>query len=383
MALLIDKHAKYFQLCLNSLPLKAQSEDSNKLALVYFCLHGLSLIGRLEKGAQGPEHIQFIYEHMISLKDESMQAFRPSQTFALAPGANEYDLPNLSATFFALAVLLALEEDFSKRIDRHKVMAFVSRCQHTSGPQKGSFLPVLGPNGTPFGESDLRLCYIAASIRKILGYDKLEENERKNDFDVESMHSFILDKVNFNGGLASSSHTESHAGLTFCGIAALKLIGHEFLPDDQWVQLTVNWLVHRQVDYSSPLYKEDFEDYEYYEEEDAGGFNGRENKFGDTCYSWWVMALLVLIDKTNILLIDEKKACEYLLGITQHKLVGGFGKDGQAFPDPFHSFLAIASLALVNENFADSKVHGLEKLNAIDSELVITKKARFFMDSLW
>ncbi|OBA17957.1 terpenoid cyclases/Protein prenyltransferase [Metschnikowia bicuspidata var. bicuspidata NRRL YB-4993] len=380
MALLIDKHAKYFQLCLHSLPLKAQTEDSNKLALIYFSLHGLSLMGKLEKSSETPEHIQYIYEHMIPLKDDTIQAFRPSQTFALAPENNEYDLPNLSATFFALVIFLVLEEDFLKKIDRHKIMAFVSQCQLKAGPHAGSFLPVLGPQGTTFGESDLRLCYIAASIRKILGYDKLSVAERQNDIDVESMRRFILDKVNFNGGLASYSHTESHSGLTFCGIAALKLIGHEFLHHDSWTQLTVEWLVHRQVDFPADLYKEE---YDFYCEGDTGGFNGRENKFGDTCYSWWVMALLLLIDKSHIQLIDERKACDYLLQETQHKLMGGFGKDAQAFPDPFHSFLALASLTLVKDSFVDLQIEGFESLDKIDPELVITNKSRMFMETLW
>lgn len=380
MTLLIDKHAKYFQLCLHSLPLKAQTEDSNKLALIYFSLHGLSLLGKLEKTAETPKHVQYIYEHMIPLKDTTIQAFRPSQTFALDSGNNDYDLPNLSATFFALAILLVLEEDFTKKIDRHKIMAFVSRCQLKTGPYKGSFLPVLGPEVTPFGESDLRLCYIAASIRKILGYDKLPVLEAVHDFDTEALRAFVLDKVNFNGGLASYSHTESHSGLTFCGIAALKLIGHEFLEQDPWTQLTIDWLVHRQVDYPPNLYKDD---YEFYDEEDVGGFNGRENKFGDTCYSWWVMALLSLIDRSSILLIDEKKACEYLLNKTQHQLMGGFGKDSQAFPDPFHSFLALASLALVKQNFTGLQVTGFERLTSIDPELVITQKSRLFMETLW
>ena len=379
MTLLIDKHAKYFQLCLHTLPLKAQSEDANKLALIYFSLHGLSLLGKLEKNHETPAHIKFIYDHMIPLKDNTIQAFRPSLTFALAPEHNDYDLPNLLATFFALAILLVLEEDFSKKIDRHKIMAFVARCQIKLGPSKGSFQPVLGPGGEPFGESDLRLCYIAASIRKILGYDNIPAPDRQCDIDTESMRAFILDKVNFNGGLASYSHTESHSGLTFCGLAALKLIGHDFSDNDPWTSLTVDWLVHRQVDYQA-VYKEE---YEYYDEEDTGGFNGRENKFGDTCYSWWVMALLKLLNDRAISFIDEQKACAYLLEKTQHKLMGGFGKDAQAFPDPFHSFLALASLALLKQNFKDLKRYGLDDLGAIDPELVISEKSRQFMEKLW
>lgn len=376
MSLLIEKHAKYFQLCLHSLPAKAQSEDANKLALIYFVLHGLGLIGKLKDPA--PEDIEYVYDHLICLSDLSVQAFRSSQTFQLDPAKNAYDLPNLSATFFALAILLVLRDDYSKRLDRHRIMNFVSKCQIKLGPDAGSFRPVLDANGESWGESDLRLCYIAASIRKMLGYDKLPLEERKNDFDVGLLTDFVLDKVNFNGGLASCSHTESHSGLTFCGLAALKLVGG-VLPEN-WAELTKNWLVHRQVDYPPELHPEA---YEFYEDEDIGGFNGRENKFADTCYSWWVLGSLKLLDSEGVQLVHAEKATQYLLDQTQHRLVGGFGKNTEASPDPFHSFLGLASLALLKREVPNLHFSGIDALEDIDEELVITKTLRLFMERMW
>lgn len=373
MSLLIDKHVKFFTLCLHSLPERAQSEDSNKLALVYFVLHGLALLGKPDLDQA---HVSYVYEHLIDLPDDSIQAFRSSQTFALAPKKNEYDLPNLSATFFALANLLVLQHDYSKDLDRHRIMRFVSRCQIKDGPDKGSFRPVLGVEGSCWGESDLRLCYLAAGIRKMAGYDKLPEEEREDDIDVAQLTTFIELKVNFNGGLASSANTESHAGLTFCGLAALRLVGASL--SDEWVELTKNWLVHRQVDYSSL-----FGEYEYYDEEDIGGFNGRENKYSDTCYAWWVVGLLKLLDTHGVGLIDAEKARNYLLEGTQHSLVGGFGKDPNAFPDPFHSFLGVASLSLLAQNLPNLEFDGRDSLQAIDEELVVTKALRDFLNSIW
>ncbi|WPK27664.1 hypothetical protein PUMCH_005061 [Australozyma saopauloensis] len=379
MKLLIDKHARYFQLCLNSLPQKAQSEDSNKLALVYFNLYGLALIGKLDlEKCSG--YVDYVYQHLIPLQDLLIQAFRSSNTFALDSSKNDYDLPNLSSTFFALAILLVLEEDFSSKIDRHKIMNFVSRCQVKDGLEKGAFRPVLDCNGNPYGESDLRLCYVAASIRTILGYDKLPASERVNDFDIAALEAFILDKVAIAGGLSSAACAEAHSGLTFCGIAALKQISREhFLSGANWIDSTIEWLAHRQVDYPDLLYKED---YEFYDSIDEGGFNGRPNKFADTCYSWWVMALMQMLCHDG-LLFDLPRALEYLLGVTQHKLMGGFGKDGQAFPDPFHSFLGIASIALIHQNAPDLEFEGMESLQPVDVELVILKKLRDFIDQLW
>lgn len=364
---------------MHSLPAQAQSEDANKLALVYFVLHGLGLLGQSHLGAENEPHIQYVYTHLIHAENSDIQAFRSSQTFKLAEQSNDFDLPNLSATLFALAILLSLEHDFSAKLDRHKIMRFVSRCQHKSGPEKGSFAPVLGVDGRPWGELDLRLCFIAASIRKMVGYDQLAPEDRENDFDVDAMTRFILDKVNFNGGMASASYAESHSGLTFCGLGALRLTGFDMAAHEELVLLMKNWLVHRQVDYPPELYKG--VEYEFYDKADTGGFNGRENKFADTCYSWWVMALLENVENGALKLIDGEKALDYLLNGTQHKLMGGFGKDTDARPDPFHSFLGLASLALLKSS--GLQFEGLDALQAVDPELVITKKLRDFMEKIW
>lgn len=55
----------------------------------------------------------------------------------------------------------------------------------------------------------------------------------------------------------------------------------------------------------------------------TGGFCGRINKRGDTCYSFWVGGALDVLGHTE--LMDMKANRTFLLGHTQH-LVGGFGK---------------------------------------------------------
>lgn len=362
------------------MPAKAQSEDSNKLALIYFVVHGLDLLGRLDKEINREAAVADIYDFLILDYNGEISGFRSSLTFELDKKNGEYDLPNLLATFFALATLLAFEEDYSKRLDREKIMKFVSRCQIKEGENAGSFTPVLDLNGDPWGESDLRLCYIAAGIRKMLGYDK--GGEKANDIDVTALENFILDKVNFNGGLSSSSHTESHSGLTFCGIAALKLLGTDLSAPQHadWVELTKKWLVHRQVDYPDELYSGT--SYEYYQTSDIGGFNGRENKFADTCYLWWVVGLLNLLSEDGVELINAPGLLEYLLERTQHKLIGGFAKDTEAFPDPFHSFLAVCSVSLLKHSLGLS-IEGSDLLAPVDGELVISQRLRKFLDHIW
>ncbi|RKP29009.1 terpenoid cyclases/Protein prenyltransferase [Metschnikowia bicuspidata] len=380
MPLLVDKHARYFRLCLASLPQSAQTEDSNKLALIYFALYGLALLNRLEPlDCQGvAEHV---YSHLIGPSGGTMQAFRASGTFALDPARSDYDLPNLLATFFGLAILALLEEDFSAKIDRHKIMRFVARCHVTAGSDCGSFRPVLDAFGEPFGESDLRLCYLAACIRTLVGYDKFVSADRLFDIDIAALVAFVVDKVAVTGGMASAAYAEPHSGLTFCGVAALSLLNPETIfaaepANTAWKDATVDWLVHRQYDVSS-LQPDDEHD-----PANVGGFNGRPNKLQDTCYSWWVMALMRLLRGAEPPLFDVPRATDYLLHSTQHAIMGGFGKHPRAFPDPLHSFLGIASLALVKQS-SSVEFDGMDALAEIDPELVITRKLRDFVDRLW
>lgn len=58
------------------------------------------------------------------------------------------------------------------------------------------------------------------------------------------------------------------------------------------------------------------------------------------------------------------KAQEYLLNNVQNGMVGGFSKDPSATPDPFHSFLGIASLALWRQNEAGDSC--LPDLDGVD-----------------
>ena len=55
----------------------------------------------------------------------------------------------------------------------------------------------------------------------------------------------------------------------------------------------------------------------------TGGFCGRINKRGDTCYSFWVGGALDVLGHVG--LMDMKANRRFLLGQTQH-LIGGFGK---------------------------------------------------------
>ncbi|KAG7662070.1 CDC43 [[Candida] subhashii] len=367
-SLLLAKHEKFFNRCLIGLPSSASSEDSDKLAIIYFCLHGLQLINKFNFSNEELQYyIDFIYRDYL-IETEDMIGFRTTNYFKSC--GEEYDSINLSASLFALYILLVLKSNYSIKIPQHKIMKLLSRCQIKSGPNKGAFVPTLTyHNGeyAQFGETDLRFCYIALLIRHLVKYD--EGSNRDNDIDTQALQEFILTRLNHDGGFSSQILDESHLGFTFCAISALKLLNYPI----EKLEQTREWLIKRQSDYPASLY--DSIEYQYYRKEDIGGFNGRDNKFSDTCYSWWATGALYIMNPQNIQLINQAKAEEYLLTQTQNELFGGFARDIEARPDPMHSFMALASLSLWNR-----EKYGLNEIQPI---LVISHDSYdFFKNSI-
>lgn len=375
MALEVKKHVRYFEMCLASFPLQAESEDSNKLALVYFCLQGLQILRHLDfSESDRTGYSQYIYSYLITMGNR--QGFRPSRTFNIDGNERKndeksYDMPSISATFFALVSLLALELDYTKRIDRQKIIQFVNSCQIRDGPDKGAFRPTLDVNGVAFGDADMRTTYMAVGIGRLCNLI--------DDLDVPSIIGYVTSRVSLSGGLSSSPYCEPHAGFTFCGLATLKLLDYDF-GSANWTSNTLHWLVSRQVNYLNEIYST-LPSYPSWNQEDDGAFNGRDNKFADTCYSWWCTASMHLMNSDYLGLTNIREATKFLLGRTQNRLLGGFGKSHELRPDPLHSFLALASLALWSG--ADSTTTPDYNLDLVDDALVISGQLVAFLSKLW
>ena len=76
------------------------------------------------------------------------------------------------------------------------------------------------------------------------------------------------------------------------------------------------------------------------------GFNGRPNKLVDTCYTYWVGATLALLGKRALV---DLAALRQFLGTTENSVVGGFAKHPGLQPDPLHTYLGTAGLAVFEE----------------------------------
>ncbi|RYR56840.1 hypothetical protein Ahy_A05g022554 isoform C [Arachis hypogaea] len=120
------------------------------------------------------------------------------------------------------------------------------------------------------GEIDVRACYTAISVASVLNI--LDEELTQNVGD------YILSCQTYEGGIAGEPGSEAHGGYTFCGLAAMILIGEVNRLD---LPRLVEWTVFRQG-------KE-------------CGFQGRTNKLVDGCYSFWqVIAIFCLLHQSSV-----------------------------------------------------------------------------------
>ncbi|KAF8863348.1 terpenoid cyclases/Protein prenyltransferase [Acephala macrosclerotiorum] len=362
-------HVKYWQRCLKSvLPNGYTSMDSSRMTLGFFILSALDLLGA---GAD-----TFSEDERTNIKEWILKCQHPNGGFCGSPnhrfpdasyidvghGKQVMDPANLPATYFAIMSL-----SFVGSLDgimREDCLRWLKTLQRDDG----SFGEIVTQDGVIEGGRDMRTCMVAAAIRWMLRGDKeLTEEEKRGDIDVDRLVEHIRAGQTYDGGIGESSRHEAHAGYTYCAIASLKLVHRLSESKDSEpisgltnVSSTIRWLVSRQMGYTA---EEDEEEEEptpqvklqgVYTEEEAPqdeqfvGFNGRCNKRADTCYAFWVGAALNMLCQEENTLLNVPPIRRFLFEQTQHR-IGGFGKCPGDPPDIYHSYLALAALATMNE----------------------------------
>lgn len=249
----------------------------------------------------------------------------------------------------------------------------------------------------------MRYCYLAAAVRWMLRGDLDPSHpEFVEDIDVPALVAHIRRGQTYDGGFAESCAHESHAGYGYCAVAALALLDrpleggsgggndnmnnkkkeeegmagkaiHEGIANRKGF---VSWLASRQFAYLAPEDEADNDDDEEEEDDPATanfriadlslssdpeatmpqliGFNGRCNKVADTCYTWWTLGSLAVLDLpvTAAAAAADPAATQaqrrFLLEKTQH-IIGGFGKHPGSPPDVGHACLGLAALATMGD----------------------------------
>ncbi|CAI0411390.1 unnamed protein product [Linum tenue] len=167
--------------------------------------------------------------------------------------------------------------------------------------------------------------------------------------DRDKATEYILKCKAYDGGFGMTPGAESHGGGTYCAVASLQLmgsIGVDLFSSSASssildIPLLLEWCLQRQAS--------------------DGGFQGRSNKPSDTCYAFWIGAVLKILGAGK--LIDEKALRGFLL--TCQSEYGGFSKFPDELPDLYHSYYGFIAFSLLEE----------PGLNSICVELGITDAA--------
>uniref|UniRef100_A0AAV1VBK1 Prenyltransferase alpha-alpha toroid domain-containing protein n=1 Tax=Peronospora matthiolae TaxID=2874970 RepID=A0AAV1VBK1_9STRA len=283
-----ELHAQYFLTNLRSLPAPYSSQDSQRVVLAFFCVHGLALLKQLER----------VDRHQRRLSRRTLHRER------LHPNGSTYDTSNVASTFAALCILRTLGDDLH-RVDKPAIVRALASLQDDT---TGCFSSV-----NEGSEQDMRFVYCACAISYIL--------DDWSGIDVPAMVRFINSCLSYDGGIGLCAGAESHGGAVFTAIASLTLSGQLTQLKCKQSEL-VQWLVFRQ--------------------QDCGGFQGRLNKVPDSCYAFWNGATLALLQEHALV---DSPSCRQFIYACQFSF-GGLCKYPESVPDVMHSYLSLAWLSI-------------------------------------
>eukprot|EP01112_Ceratiomyxa_fruticulosa_P012047 TRINITY_DN3317_c0_g1_i2.p1 TRINITY_DN3317_c0_g1~~TRINITY_DN3317_c0_g1_i2.p1 ORF type:complete len:334 (+),score=56.00 TRINITY_DN3317_c0_g1_i2:331-1332(+) len=218
-------------------------------------------------------------------------------------GGNIGHDPHLLYTLSALQILAEFD---SLDLMQHKeaTIKFLSSLQQPDG----SFV------GDKWKEVDTRFSYCAIYSLRLLN--------ALHTIDSDKAVEHIQKCRNFDGAFGTIPGAESHAGMTFCCVAALAILGRLYPTIDP--DLLGWWLAERQKPH--------------------GGLCGRPEKSADVCYSWWVLSSLSIINRLHW--IDNDKLKDWILQC-QDTETGGIADKPGDLPDVFHTFFGVAGLSLM------------------------------------
>ncbi|XP_021324041.1 protein farnesyltransferase subunit beta isoform X1 [Danio rerio] len=243
------------------------------------------------------------------------------------------------------------------------VCQFLARCQAPTG----------GFGGGPGQQAHLAPTYAAVNALCILGTE-----EAYNVINRETLLDFLysvkqpdgsfvmhiggevdVSCQNWEGGLGGVPGLEAHGGYTFCGTAALVILGKEHMLD---LKALLRWVTSRQMRFE-------------------GGFQGRCNKLVDGCYSFWQAGLLPLLHRAlfkegdstlsvSSWMFERKALQEYILLCCQNPGGGLLDKPGKS-RDFYHTSYCLSGLS-VAQHFGNKDLHNELILGRDENKLAPT-----------
>ncbi len=330
LVLLKKRHEKFLARLMDILPCdRFASLETTRMTLLFFTVSGLDVLGSLESAIteqRKEEIINWIYSLQVS--DGFVGSpFIPNENVLCS---------HIAMTYTALATLTILGDDLS-RVDREGIHRGLRKLQTPDG----SFMASLEDDNR-----DMRFVYCAAAICRFLGDDFA-------GVDKESMLDYIMKSLTYEGAFAQGPDLEAHGGSTYCALASLAILDKLEALDEAVREKCLRWCVLRLEE----------------------GFTGRPNKLDDTCYTFWLGASLHLLcgDDITSTMIDHAKNFVFT---TQDGVIGGMAKWPDTSPDPLHTYLGLAGLALSADTSSN------DGLRPVDPALNITVRAKNHLKKL-
>lgn len=236
-----DLHVGWLTRGLSVLPTNFSGLDASRPWFVYWISHALEVLGAYDEAVRAPQVASFL-SHCQD----------PTGGFAGGPK----QLPHLAPSYAAVsAIVIAGTPEAYSIVDRAQMYRFLMQMKCAEG----------GFKMHDEGETDMRGTYCAMAVASMLHIltDEL----------VEGVPEYIRRCQTYEGGLAGEIGLEAHGGYSYCGLAALCIIGKADVLD---LEAFLRWAVNRQMRLE-------------------GGFQGRTNKLVDSCYSFWQGAVFPLL----------------------------------------------------------------------------------------
>ena len=270
--LLREKHIEYLkQPFVSLLHSSFASLDSSRPWIIYWCLHGLDLLGHCF-AKEDLDRIIGTLRSCLTFSDGSAG-------FGGGPGQLAHCAPNYAAVL-ALCIIGGQSQCSDSAsaaydaIDRKALYKwFLSlRQDYSITLPNGKFVKRVGYRMHHDGEVDVRGTYTVLCIAKLLNI--LSEEL------CAGVAEYVASCQTYEGGFGAEFSNEAHGGYTYCAVAGLFLLNQLDLCD---VGALRNYLARMQMRYE-------------------GGFCGRTNKLVDGCYTFWqggAMAVLNVWDSSK------------------------------------------------------------------------------------
>ena len=242
------EHEAFLRAQLVKLPAPYVAIDASRPWFFYWTMAGLSFLG----------------EDVSAYKERLVETVRPLQNATGGFGGGHGQLSHCAcsyATVLALACVGGLGV-----VDRKAMWEWLGSVKQVDG----GFCMAVG------AEEDIRGAYCAMTILTLLNLplelppDSPARKAGLTSF-LDKLGEWVSSCQTYEGGIAGAPTNEAHGAYAFCALACLSIIDEPMrsIPKYLDIERLVHWLAARQT-------------------QPEGGFQGRQEKLVDACYSHWV-----------------------------------------------------------------------------------------------